>query len=233
MSIAVILPAAGSSSRFGASRNKLVQMLAGKPVIAHTLALFLSRSDVKQVIIAAGDDSDVAIEEHASWQLLLQDPRVQRVPGGQTRAHSVLAALEAVNTSIEWVAVHDAARPLVTQAIIDATLKLAREHGAAVPALPVALTIKKAVGPLPAKVLCTIPRHDLWAMQTPQIARRSALREAFRNCPISLEQVTDDVQLIELVGGEVWLAQGDERNLKITTQQDILLAEMLLGDESN
>ena len=231
MSIAVILPAAGSSSRFAAARNKLVQTLAGKPVIAHSLALFLSRSDVKQVIIAAGDDSDVAREEHASWQVLLQDPRVKRVPGGQTRAHSVLAALQAVDESIEWVAVHDAARPLVTQAIIDATLKLARQHGAAVPALPVALTIKMAAGPLPAPVQSTLPRHLLWAMQTPQIIRRADLLRAFRDCPIPLQEVTDDVQLIELAGGQVWLTPGDERNLKITTHQDLILAEMLMTEE--
>lgn len=230
MSIAVILPAAGSSSRFGAARNKLVHMLAGKPVIAHTLELFLSRPDVKQVILAAGDDSDVAREEHSSWQMLMQDPRVKRVPGGKTRAHSVLAALEAVDASIEWVAVHDAARPLVTHAVIDATLKLARQHGAAVPAMQVSLTIKKAAGPLPAKVQATVPRHELWAMQTPQIARRFALLDAFRYCPVPLELVTDDVQLIELAGGEVWLAPGDERNLKITTHQDLMLAEMLMEE---
>ncbi len=228
MSLAVILPAAGSSSRFGAARNKLVQMLADKPVIAHTLGGFLARQDVKQVVIAADDDSDVAREEHATWLELLKDQRVKRVPGGRSRAHSVLSALRAVDEGIEWVAVHDAARPLVSDAVIDATLELARKHGAAVPAMPVALTIKKAAGPLPAKAECTVPRHELFAMQTPQIARRTALLEAFERCPIPLDQVTDDMQLIELAGGEVWLAPGDERNLKITTQLDLKLAEMLV-----
>src|SRR5690606_37778407 len=108
-------------------------------------------------------------------------PRRTFCPGGPSRAHSVLSALEQVPADVQWVAVHDAARPLVSQALIDRTLMAAIEHGAAVPALPVALTIKRATGPLPAPVQATVPRHELWAMQTPQIMRRSDLLEAFRH----------------------------------------------------
>jgi 2-C-methyl-D-erythritol 4-phosphate cytidylyltransferase len=230
MSLGIVLPAAGSSSRFGAPRSKLVQDLCGKPVIAHALAVFLARNDVQQVVIAAGDDSDVAREEHPAWRKLLADPRVRRVPGGATRAHSVLQALRAMESAIEWVAVHDAARPLVSQRLIDRTLELAKLHGAAVPALPVALTIKRADAPLPARVQCTVPRHELWAMQTPQIARRGDLLDAFARCPIPLEEVTDDVQLIELADKEVWLAPGEERNLKITTQLDMIVARHLIEE---
>ncbi len=197
-------------------------------MIARTLRAFLQRKDVRQAIIAAGDDSDVARETHASWRELLKDGRVERVPGGKSRAHSVKAALLAVDPSIEWVAVHDAARPLISQKLIDETLALAVEHGCAVPAMPVSLTIKKAVGILPAKVQCTVPRHELFAMQTPQIARREVLLRAFETCPIPLEHVTDDVQLIELAGGEVWLTPGEERNFKITTRLDLALAGLLL-----
>jgi 2-C-methyl-D-erythritol 4-phosphate cytidylyltransferase len=137
----------------------------------------------------------------------------------------VLNALREIPDEIEWVAVHDAARPLVSQELIDRTLAAAVEHGAAVPALAVHLTIKQAQGPLPARVQRTVPRQTLWAMQTPQIMRRGALLEAFARCPIPLEQVTDDVQLIELAGGEVWLVEGEERNLKITTAMDLRVAE--------
>src|SRR5258706_402013 len=105
----------------------------------------------------------------------------------------------------------------------------ASTHGAAVPALPVSLTIKQAHGPLPARVEKTIPRENLWAMQTPQIMRRADLLNAFKNCPIPLAQVTDDVQLIELAGGQVWLVAGEERNLKITTPIDLKIAEILLA----
>jgi 2-C-methyl-D-erythritol 4-phosphate cytidylyltransferase len=126
-----------------------------------------------------------------------------------------------------WVAVHDAARPLVSQDLINRTLEAALQHGAAVPAMPVHLTIKQASGPLPARVTKTVPRNELWAMQTPQIARRAALLEAFERCPLPLEQITDDMQLLELAGHEVWLVQGEERNLKITTPIDLDLARVL------
>jgi 2-C-methyl-D-erythritol 4-phosphate cytidylyltransferase len=141
----------------------------------------------------------------------------------------VRSALGHVSKDVEWVAVHDAARPLVSAELIDRTLAAARQHGAAVPAMAVHLTIKQATGPLPAKVEKTIPRHALWAMQTPQVARRVELLDAFDRCPIPLNQVTDDVQLLELIGRDVWLVQGDERNLKVTTAVDKHLAEWWLG----
>jgi len=148
--------------------------------------------------------------------------------GGANRAQSVLAGLREVSSEIEWVAVHDAARPLISQALIDATLTAAVAHGAAVPALPVQLTIKQAVGPLPAKVQRTLPRHQLWAMQTPQIMRRSDLLQAYERCTLPLDQVTDDVQLLELSGKDVWLVPGEEQNLKITTRMDLEIADSYL-----
>ena len=92
------------------------------------------------------------------------------------------------------------------------------------------MTIKQAKGSLPAKVERTIARNELWAMQTPQIARRADLLDAFERCPIPLDQVTDDVQLLELVGKPVWLIPGEERNLKITTTLDLKLAAILLRE---
>ena len=95
--------------------------------------------------------------------------------------------------------------------------------------MPVSLTIKQADGPLPARVQRTLPRASLWAMQTPQVMRRADLLRAFETCPLPLEQVTDDVQLLELAGQPVWLVEGDERNLKVTTRMDLRVAEMVLG----
>jgi 2-C-methyl-D-erythritol 4-phosphate cytidylyltransferase len=218
---AVIIPAAGSSSRFGGPRNKLLETLGGRPVITRTVEAFLARSDVARVILPTG--------LRGLSTLLPPDPRIVLCPGGDTRAHSVWEGLRNVPQSIEWVAVHDGARPLVSQAMIDQTLAAAQTYGAAVPALAVALTIKQATGPLPAMVEKTIPRENLWAMQTPQVARRGDLLRAFENCPIPLAQVTDDVQLIELAGGHVWLVPGEERNLKITTPLDLKLAQLLLS----
>lgn len=212
-SFAVIIPAAGSSTRFGA--DKLSQLLGGQSVLQRTFAAFERRADVAGLYIA-GRTEDTPT------------PRRTYCPGGPTRAHSAFNALQRVPDDVEWVAVHDAARPLVSQELIDRTLAAAVEHGAAVPALPVALTIKRATGPLPAAVRETVPRHELWAMQTPQIMRRRDLLEAFQRCPIPLEKVTDDVQLLELIGRPVWLVQGEERNLKITTPLDLKVAELLL-----
>ncbi len=218
---AVIIPAAGSSSRFGGAKNKLLESVAGQLVILRSVNAFLARSDVAQVILPTG------LTELQS--LLPRDPRIRLCAGGETRAHSVHQGVKAVPDSIDWVAVHDGARPLVSQELIDRTLAAAATHGAAVPALPVSLTIKQAHGPLPARVEKTIPRENLWAMQTPQIMRRADLLNAFKNCPIPLAQVTDDVQLIELAGGQVWLVAGEERNLKITTPIDLKIAEILLA----
>lgn len=222
-SFALILPAAGRSTRFGQSRSKLLETLAGSSVIARSLQPFLARSDLAKVIIPCGNER--SIRDALSQPL---DPRVEFCAGGETRADSVLAALRQVPASIEWVAVHDAARPLVTAALIENTLAVARNHGAAVPALAVALTIKQATGPLPARVERTVPRDALWAMQTPQIMRRADLLDAFERCPLPMDRVTDDVQLLELAGKDVWLVAGEERNLKITTAMDLRVAELWL-----
>src|SRR4051812_30266911 len=186
---AVILPAAGTSARFGADRDKLAEMIEGESVIARSVGAFLHRRDVVQVIIPTRRPDLLAPE-------LPRDPRLLFCLGGACRADSVRSGLEMVDPKLEWVAVHDAARPLVSQDLIDRALSAASEHGAAVPAMPVALTIKQAAAPLPSRVVRTVPRSELWAMQTPQIVRRTDLEEAFDRCATPLDQVTDDVQLV-------------------------------------
>lgn len=161
---------------------------------------------------------------------LLKDARVRTCAGGACRAESVRNALGASPGHIEWVATHDAARPQVSQNLIDRTLALAFEKGCAAPATPVTLTIKQAGEKLPSRVVKTLPRHQLWAMQTPQIMRRADLMEAYEKCPIPLGQVTDDVQLLELAGKPVYLVEGEERNLKITRPEDLRTAERYLKD---
>jgi len=211
-SLAVIIPAAGRSSRFGS--NKLEADLCGKSVFNRSIEAFARRDDVKQIVVAGRtvDGSN----------------KLRSVPGGACRAESVLLALHAVDPGIQWVAVHDAARPLVSQELIDRTFAEATRHGAAAPATPVHLTIKQGKGPLPCCVDRTIPRDHLWAMQTPQIARRSDLLAAFDSCPVPLEMVTDDMQLLEYAGQPVRLVAGDDWNLKITQPCDLVCAEFWL-----
>jgi 2-C-methyl-D-erythritol 4-phosphate cytidylyltransferase len=214
---ALLLPAAGKSTRFGGPRNKVLEFLGDKRILSHAMAPFLAHPDLAKVIIACADPADLS-------SMLPANDRIEFCLGGPSRAHSVLEALRRVSTNVDWVAVHDAARPLISPELVDQTLKAARQYGAAVPAMPVALTIKQAAGPLPAKVEKTIPRQSLWAMQTPQIMRRTDLLDAFAHCPIPLDQVTDDVQLLELTGKPVYLISGEEKNLKVTTAVDMVLA---------
>jgi 2-C-methyl-D-erythritol 4-phosphate cytidylyltransferase len=218
---AVLIPAAGRSLRFaGGDRSKLAEHISDRPVLAWATAAFLSRGDVAEIIIAAADIAS-ARELLADLLPTVPDGRVKFVRGGTSRAESVLAALLAVSPSCAFVAVHDGARPFISRPTIDRVFAAARAHGAAGPALPVELTIKQATGPLPAPISRTIPRHTLWAMQTPQAARRADLLAAFAACPIPLAQVTDDLQLLELTGRPAFLVEGDPANIKITRPEDL------------
>jgi 2-C-methyl-D-erythritol 4-phosphate cytidylyltransferase len=228
---AVIIPAAGRASRFGT--DKLRKRLGDETVIARSILAFLERPDVALVVLPYLKGTDpIGMPSPRLRGLTDSNPRFTACHGGRSRAESVRNALRLVPSAIEWVAVHDAARPLVSQGLIDRVFAAALEHGAAVPALPIALTIKQAEGPLPARAERTVPRDQLWAMQTPQVMRRADLLDAFERCPIPLEQVTDDAQILELSGRDVWLVAGDERNLKITTPLDLKLAELLLREQA-
>jgi 2-C-methyl-D-erythritol 4-phosphate cytidylyltransferase len=222
--LAMIIPAAGASRRFGAGRSKLLEMLGDWPVVVHAVR---ACARVGDVFMAAGDVDEMrgVLEQ---WGV---SERVRLCGGGACRAESVLNALREVPPSYEWVAVHDAARPFASGELIDRVLKAAVEHGAAGPAVAVAATVKQAAGPLPARVERTLPREELWAMQTPQIMRRRELLEAFERCPIPLDRVTDDLQLLELAGREVWLVAGEEGNIKITTRVDLAVAEVMMREE--
>jgi len=214
--LAVILPAAGASSRYG--KDKLNERLGSASVLEHSLRAFLDQIQVKSIIIVG------------RCSVPVRDSRIHCVEGGDCRAQSVWNGVRAVSSDLEWVAIHDAARPLVSQKLIAETFAAAQQYGAAAPALPVHLTIKHAGASLPSQVIRTVPRHDLFALQTPQIARREDLLEAFEKCPIPLTQVTDDLQLLELIGKPTWLVPGDDRNLKITTRLDFQLAQLLMQD---
>ena len=157
---------------------------AAARVIAHTVAALLAHDDVGLLVLATNQRE--RIEPALADPTGRLDPRITFCPGGASRRESVLAALRQVPETFEWVAVHDAARPLVSPELIERTLAAARQYGAAVPALPIALTVKQATGPLPARVERTIPRQTLWAMQTPQVMRRADLLAAYDACPLPL-----------------------------------------------
>lgn len=228
LDVAVVIPAAGRSLRYGLGQNKgggkLAELIEGRSVLAWSVLAFLSRRDVSQVIIPAADET-------GARELLgpLTGEFVNRLtfsPGGPTRAESVREGLRQVSSTAAFVAVHDAARPAVSQSLITRVLLAAREHGAAGPALPVALTIKQTAGTsLPAAIERTVPRKTLWAMQTPQIIRTDLLRSAYDRCHslgVDMADITDDLQVLEIAGlPSGVLVTGDEANLKITLPGDL------------
>jgi len=184
---------------------------------------FLVRRDVGEIVIATRD-------EKALRAVLKSDPRISFCEGGDCRAESVGNALKSVSKSIGYVGIHDAARPLVSQELIERVWAAAKEHGAAVPAMAMTSTIKLAGNSLPTRAMGTLPRHMLWAVQTPQMGRRVDFLEAIERCLIPLEEVTDDAQLLELAGKDVWIVEGEERNLKITTRVDLEVANAILRE---
>ncbi len=241
--LAVILPAAGKSSRFvgsagavaiddiggsatdhPAARKKPFIMLRGEPVWYRSVVPFLHRPDVVQIVIAVSpEDLDWFRSRFASQLSHLRTVRV--VAGGAERADTVEAALREISESVELIAVHDAARPLIHAETIKAVVQAARRTGAAIPATPIASTIKRVGGSQ--LITETVSRAGLWAAQTPQIVRHDWLKRAFAER--ASFQPTDEAQLIERLGLPVEVVPGSTTNLKITTQDDLDLAQALLS----
>jgi 2-C-methyl-D-erythritol 4-phosphate cytidylyltransferase len=203
-----IVVGAGRGDRFG--RPKQFCTLAGERVVDHACVLLRAACDGVVVVLPSG----------VPWD---GDPGVAAVVGGATRAESVRRGLGAVPEDADVVLVHDAARPLATPAICEAVIAAVHDGAdASVPVIPVADTIKRVDG---ARVIETVDRADLVAVQTPQAFRGHALRAAHAGG----DDATDDAALVEAMGGTVVVVPGDVRNIKITTPDDLLVAAALLG----
>ena len=228
-SVAAILPAAGSGQRFGSERNKLFAMLAGKPLWSHAVARLKARPEVSRIVMAISEaDRDLFDGRDAE---LVAQYGVELVGGGAERTASVQAALHLVSSdkSIQWVAVHDAARPLVAQEDLRAVFQAAGSSGAAILATPVAGTVKRDLGE---QRRCeTVDRRDLWMALTPQVFRVGLLNQAYQKH--NGRSATDDAQLVERLGQDVTLVRGAADNLKITFPEDLLVAEAILARQSN
>ncbi|OAI53920.1 2-C-methyl-D-erythritol 4-phosphate cytidylyltransferase [Planctomyces sp. SCGC AG-212-M04] len=223
-SFAVILPAAGSSSRFGgdARRKKPFIELKGRPVWVRSLELFLSRDDVKQSLLVLPPDEIDWFKEKFRANLAFMN--VEIVAGGKERADSVQNALARVRSDIDYVAVHDAARPLIVKKWIEDVFSAAMRDGAAILASPISSTVKRT--DKDRKIVETVPRENLWAAQTPQVARREWLLDAFGKR--GNLAATDEAQLLENAGRKVTVVECSPMNLKITTQEDFKMAEALV-----
>lgn len=222
---AALVAAAGSSSRMGGV-NKLLQPLDGVPVLVRTLTSLQLAQTVDEIIIAAREEDLVEISRLCHTYGVSKCTKVVR--GGESRAHSVLlAALEAA-PGTELLAVQDGARPLVTPELIDHVVTAASRSGAAAPAVPVKDTIKTIRED--GAVAETLERSALRAIQTPQVFTADLLKAALQAAVEENAPITDDCSAVERLGKVVYLVEGDEENLKITTPVDLILAEAILAD---
>jgi len=219
-----IIVAAGRSERMGGV-DKVFAQLAGRPLLAWTLAAFKRCEAIDNIIVVASDASLRRMREFVQeWRF---DAKVKAVvPGGATRQDSVRAGLEAAG-SAAIVAVHDGARPLVTAEIIARGVALARETGAALCAVPARDTVKQVAGDPPV-VTGTPAREGLWLAQTPQCFDRELLLRAHREAENTL--ATDDAALVEALGHPVTVYEGAWSNFKVTTPEDVIVAEALLRE---
>lgn len=221
---AVLLPAAGDSTRFGGPVKKPFALLAGRPVWRHSLELFATRPDVESVTLIVSPDSCAEFRAAHGLELQFVYGNVEIVAGGATRAASVANGLASLAAGADFVAVHDCARPLTPPEVIDRVFAKAIEVGAAIPALPVADTLKRVGSG--GEIAATVPRSGLWGAQTPQVFRRGWLEAAYAR---GESAATDDAQLVELSGKPVAVVMGDWRNFKVTTAGDLALAELVAG----
>jgi len=217
--VSAIIVAAGESQRMGGI-DKVLAPLGGRPVIAHVLAAFDSCQSVDHIVLVVNQKSLEACRKLVA-EAKLSKP-IEVCAGGKRRQDSVAAGLKQLKDG-GWVVIHDGARPLVTKDLIERGLEAAQKTGAAVAAVPVTDTIKVAGDDQ--VVLETPIRQKLWAVQTPQVFRFDIITEAYRKAK---DEVTDDASLVEQAGYRVKLYMGSYDNIKITTTNDLLIAEALL-----
>jgi len=228
LSTAVVIAAAGNSTRMGEGIDKQFVLLNGYPVLWHTLNLFKTLPQVKQILVTVSAANSQRIIEliidsglEIPWQV---------VAGGAQRQHSVGNALKQVDKRLDLIMIHDGARPFVDRASVLKSMETAAQYGAAVVAVPVKDTIK--VADTNGMVCQTLDRSALWQVQTPQTFRRDLLLAAYAKATAAGYLATDDAALVEWSGGSVHLVRGSYYNFKVTTPEDLLLAEAVAAGRS-
>ena len=217
----MVIPAGGAGRRMGGVTKPLLE-LSGRPLLERSMQPFLDRADVHWVVVALPADL-AAAPPH--W--LMRDHRVDVVTGGAERRDSVRNALAAVPAEADIVLVHDAARPLVSAAVIERCIAAAADGRSAIAALPVIDTIKEVDEG--GRITGTPDRRALWAAQTPQAFPAEVLRDAHARAAEEGISATDDAALVARYGGKVVVVEGASENLKVTTPTDLAVAEALLA----
>lgn len=217
-----IIVAAGRGRRMEAEINKQYIEVQGKPILAHTLQVFEECHDIDGVIVVIAEN-----EAHLIQEKILEKYGYGKIKaiviGGEERFHSVFNGLKALPEKCEIVVIHDGARPFVTTDIIKESIAVAKEKGGAIAAVPVKDTIKLVKDGI---VETTLDRVKLWAVQTPQTFKVKLLKEGYKG-EIS-KGITDDAAIMEAIGHPPQVIMGGYSNIKITTPEDLLMAEVLL-----
>jgi len=217
--VGAIIVAAGKSERMGGV-EKIFAIIDGKPLLAHSVEVFQRCPSIDEIVIVLSQsklNAGLSLVKEYHWS------KVSTVcPGGARRQDSVSEGLRRLD-KVDWVLIHDGARPCVTQDIIERGLGEARESGAAIPAMPVADTIKIVSSNYYVKD--TPPRDKLWAVQTPQVFRFDIIAEAHRKAK---GNVTDDAAMVESLGHKVKVFKGSYTNIKVTTPEDLIIAEAII-----
>jgi 2-C-methyl-D-erythritol 4-phosphate cytidylyltransferase len=259
MRVSVILPAAGAGTRFGG--DKLATRVAGSPVLLRAVQRFAKREDVAEIIVAGPPEPERLERFRETFGATLAFAGARIIPGGRAeRWETVLLALASLGEECTHVAIHDAARPCALKGLIDRIFAAAAKHPAVVPGVAISATVKR-VGDVRSlasaedrridailgrdgdaaptaelsgrPVLETVPRAGLVTIQTPQVFERSLIVNAYERCRAQglLSGATDDAQVVERAGGEVLVVEGDVRNVKVTTREDLDLAAAILALE--
>lgn len=217
--------AGGSGLRMGGPVRKQYRTLAGRPILAHTLAAVAACPEIEEIVLVAPAEDQEMCRTTVVAPLEISTP-VKIVSGGAERQMSVANGLEAISAGIDLVAIHDGVRPFVRPEEFSAILAAAQEHGAAILAVPAADTLKRADNQ--GRVRETLDRADIWMALTPQAFRLDLLKKSHAAAHRDHVLGTDDAALVERLDQPVHLVPGSRTNLKITTPEDLILAQALL-----
>ncbi len=248
MKLGVIIPAAGKSTRFG-EKDKLAEDLGGRAMLLRTVEFFTKRDEVQEIVVAAPPSTFSEFKDKFGPSLAFHGVAIVK-GSDDSRSKTVQNALSHISTEVDFIAIHDAARPVLENALFEKLLIACTQLDAVIPAIPLTSTIKKigsnecTIGDEDAiadsilgestqatvkamQIDSTQDRSTLWEAQTPQIFKSSLIRRAYEQQ--DLDGCTDDAQVVENLGEPIHLIEGDSRNIKVTTYSDLKLVKAILG----
>ena len=221
-SCSVVIAAGGSSHRMDGVDKLLIQVL-GIPIIVHTINAFQICDKVNEVVVVTREECMEQVSDVCAHFKLSKVSKI--ILGGSNRLASVMNGVLAVSEKADLIAIHDGARPCIDQSVITCTIEAAMHYHAAAPGIPVSSTIKKVKSGYIAE---TVDRVDLVEIQTPQVFEANLIKAALTNALSKSVDVTDDCKAVELIGAAVYVTEGSKSNIKLTTQEDIKVAESFL-----